>query len=162
MRIYKIAQFLDSLVKQYSVDPESVPVKGWVGRVMFHGTSKEGAQDIMNSGIDNSKSQKGYFGRGFYMASDYDLAKGNYADWAEEDEEGSVLVVKISEGANILDLRDSEDSEVYSRVSEHGRLCGRDDFDLIMTTNGIDGLFDRSFGGIVIYDPSVLTVLGVA
>ena len=40
------------------------------------------------------------------------------------------------------------------KASEHGRLCGRDDFDRIMLSHGIDGLFDRSFGGVVIYDPA--------
>jgi hypothetical protein len=145
--------------KKYSIDPESVPVKGWAGRIMFHGTSKKGAESIYKHGIKQNKSNKGYFGRGFYMASDYDLAKSNYADFSEDEDGGAVITVKIKDNANILDLRDAIDSEKYMLVSKNGRLIGDDNFDKVMVTAGVDGLFDRSFGGVVIYNAKAIEVL---
>ena len=142
-----------------SIDPENVPVKSWAGRIMFHGTSQKGAQSICEHGIKQSKSNKGYFGRGFYMASDYDLAKNNYADFSEEGKDGVVIIVQIKNNANILDLRDAIDSEKYMLVSKNGRLISDDRFDKIMVSAGIDGLFDRSFGGVVIYNNKAIEVI---
>ncbi len=128
----------------------------FAGKIFFHGTSKEGAKNIRTNGVDNSKSNKGYFGVGFYLAEDFDLAKSNYADWAEDGEEGVVLGFVIKPESNILDLRESADFEVYQRISQQGRLVGRDDFDNLMVKNGVDGLYDNSFGGIVIYNPDAI------
>jgi len=133
----------------------------WGGKILYHGTSKEGAANILAHGVDNTKSQKGYFGRGFYMAEDRALAQSNYADWADEEEDGVVLAVQITPTARILDLRDERDSEIYVKISQYGRLCGDDDFDRIMQRHGIDGLFDRSFGGVVIYNPNAVVVKGI-
>lgn len=36
---------------------------------LYHGTDKKSANDIIKRGIDMSKSEKGYFGRGFYTAT---------------------------------------------------------------------------------------------
>lgn len=143
---------------KYSIDPEEVPVGDWAGRVLFHGTSMDGARSIVTGGIDNAKSSKGYFGRGFYLASDAELAENNYADFAEDDAEGVTLPVRVSDGARILDLRSPEDWEVYQPFAEE---VSRNNFDQIMRDNGIDGIFDRSFGGVVIYNPDVLEVIPV-
>uniref|UniRef100_A0A6M3XDY4 Putative poly(ADP-ribose) polymerase n=1 Tax=viral metagenome TaxID=1070528 RepID=A0A6M3XDY4_9ZZZZ len=155
--LYKVSDAGSEIVKKYSIDAEDVPVKGWAGRTLFHGTESTSAEAITSKGIDNAKSTKGYFGRGFYMASDYNVAKDNYADFAEdEDAASAVIAVKVSLKARILDLRDEKDSEIYMKVSQNGRLIGNDNFDKLMVRNKIDGLFDRSFGGVVIYNPKVL------
>ena len=135
-------------------EDEQNPYGSFAGKIFFHGTSEEGAASIRNGGIDNSRSNKGYFGVGFYMAEDFDLAKSNYADFADDDAEGVVLGFAIKPEARILDLRKPEDFDVYQAISQQGRLVSRDDFDTVMTSNGIDGLYDNSFGGIVIYNPN--------
>ena len=136
--------------------------KNWQGTTLYHGTSKEGAQDILTNGIDNAKSTKGYFGRGFYMAEDRNLAQSNYADFADDEEPGVVLKIKINENANILDLRSPKHWDIYQKVTQKGRLVPRDDFDQIMTRNGIDGIYDNSFGGVVIFNPKRVEVLGIS
>ena len=57
---------------------------------------------------------------------------------------------------SILDMRNTEDIDFWMKLSDKGRLLHIDNFDRIMTSNKIDGLFDRSFEGVVIYNPSVL------
>jgi hypothetical protein len=146
-------------IKRNSIDPELVSVGDWSNRIMFHGTSKTGALSIKNHGILQSKSTKGYFGRGFYMTSDYDLAKNNYADFAEEGETGDIVVIKIKSHARILDLRTENDFLLYAKVTRNGSILGNDNLDNIMIQNGIDGLFDRSFGGVVIYNPKAVEVM---
>ena len=123
---------------------------------VYHGTSKEGAQDIINNGIDMSKSDGGYFGKGFYTTPDPELAKSNYADFSG-DEGGVILELQISPEANILDLRDAEDFETWKPFS---KLIHRPDIHEILTSKGIDGLWDDSFDGVVIYNPDVIRVKG--
>lgn len=140
-------------IKKYSTDPENV--KDWRGHIVFHGTSKEAAEDIVKNGIDNEKSNKGYFGKGFYATSDEDLANKNYAEFQNEGN-GDVVAIKISKNARILDLRNEKDSEVYKKSGLENDQW-RDNYDELMVQHGIDGIFDRSFGGVVIYNPKVLT-----
>lgn len=147
------------LISKNSIYHEFVPLGKWAGRVMFHGTSESGARSILKHGIRQDKSTKGYFGRGFYMAPDYDLAKNNYADFADDDKPGVVIAAKIKESANILDLRLEDHYEEWLKVSGNGKLIGNDDFDCFMVRQGIDGLFDRSFGGVVIYNTKSVEIL---
>ena len=155
MNWYKKAQ--DDDFDEEENDNNSVnPHGSFAGKIFFHGTSKEGAEVIRSSGIDNEKSTKGYFGRGFYMAEEFGLAKSNYADFFEGKDEGVVLGFAIKSEAKILDLRIEEDFLIYNRISKAGNIIGRDDFDQIMVANDIDGLYDRSFGGIVIYNPNAV------
>lgn len=116
-------------------------------RTLYHGTDPEAAKDILTNGINQYKSDKGYFGRGFYTTDDYMLARNNYSD-------GALIACTVKSGAKILDLRDPEDSELY-QSTQHLHL-GADDYHEQMTSRGIDGLYDRSFGGIVIYNPEAL------
>ena len=109
-----IFESLNPDLAQWSVDPEDVPVGKWAGRVVFHGTEMGAANDIMKRGIDNQKSSKGYYGRGFYCASDYELARNNYADFGrEDDEESAVLAIQINPKAKILDMRNEKDWEKW-------------------------------------------------
>jgi len=148
----------DALVAEWSAPMSSVSPGEWAGRVVFHGTSVAGAEDIAARGVDQSKSTKGYFGRGFYTTPDASLALSNYADWAEEDARGAVLAVRISPAARIFDLRDAADWGEYAKISKNGGLVSLDGFDRIMVRAGIDGLADRSFEGVVIYNPSAVSV----
>lgn len=132
--------------------------------IVYHGTSQGAANDIAKRGIDMSKSTKGYFGRGFYTTPDAKLAKSNYADFADEDEgPGIVLSFKVLPTAKLLDLRKPEDSDKWLNMNYQGRkvssLVSSDNFDKMMTSLGIDGLYDNSFQGWVFYNPKVLKLL---
>ena len=133
--------------------PDSDPLP----KVVYHGTDSISGADIARNGIDLEKCTKGYVGLGFYTAADSAHAKSNYADFAET-EEGVVLSIQIREGAKILDLRKSDDFEQYAHLTMNGRHEGRDDFAQYMQNNGIDGLYDNSFEGIVFYNPNAVVV----
>ena len=142
---------------------EEPPVGQWGGKIVYHGTNREAADDIVKNGVDASKSTGGYFGFGFYTTPDKALAKSNYADFGrEDDEESAVVELVINTNARILDMRDEEDSAIYMRVSQNGRLSSSTDFPRKMIEAGADGLFDRSFDGVVIYNPKSVRVVGLA
>jgi len=132
---------------------------------LYHGTDAKSAENIVKSGIDMNKSDKGYFGRGFYTATDEKLAKSNYADFADdEDAPGVVLKFQLNSNAKILDLDNPEDWDEYKSTTWKGipitELRHRDDFDNVMTDLEIDGIRDEgSFGGIVIYNPDVIKLV---
>jgi hypothetical protein len=134
-------------------------IGNWGGQTVYHGTDLKSAQNILSGGVQIAASTGGYFGRGFYTTPDVSLAKSNYADFAADEENespGAILSFTISSSARILDMRDENDSDFWMRISKRGSIISADDFDKIMVSNGIDGLFDRSFDGVVIYNPSVL------
>ena len=116
---------------------------------------------FLQDGIDNQKSSKGYYGRGFYCASDYELVRNNYADFGrEDDEESAVLAIQINPKAKILDMRNEKDWEKWQR-SKLDKELWRDDLDKVAVSYGIDGLFDRSFGGVVIYNPRMVKAIKI-
>lgn len=125
-------------------------------KTVYHGTSNSGARNIEANGIDINKSEGGYFGKGFYCAINFDLARSNYAEFADEndiDERGAVMEFQILPEANILDLRDADDWDTYLPFS---RTIFNPSHPQQMINAGIDGLYDNSFEGVVIYNPEVL------
>lgn len=128
---------------------------GWVGRDIWHGTSKDAAEDILTHGIDMAASHLGYFGEAFYVADDRALAASNYAEFSDEDGPGSVLAMTIREGANILDLRNMRDFAAWNASGLPGRIGARG-FARSARQAGIDGVYDRSVGGLAIYNPTIL------
>ena len=146
----------------YKTSQEELPVGQWGGKIVYHGTSKEAADDIVRNGVDMSKAMGGYFGFGFYTTPDKSLAQSNYADFGREDEESAVVELVINTDAKILDMRDEEDSALYMRVSQNGKLISFMDFPTKMVEAGADGLFDRSFDGVVIYNSNAVRVVGLA
>ena len=146
----------------YKKATEELPVGQWAGSVVYHGTDREAAEDILRRGVDMSRAQGGYFGFGFYTTPDKSLAQSNYADFGREDEEAAVLELVIRPDAKILDMRDAEDSEAYMRISAKGRGISSPDFPRQMVAAGYDGLFDRSFDGVVIFNPKAVKVVGIS
>ena len=125
--------------------------------ILYHGTDKDSAAQIRQNGLDISKSSGGYFGWGFYTTPDESLAKDNYADFSGEDaESGVVLKFKLNPEANILDLRKPEHFEIWKIYAP---IYSRPDFYKTIVNDGYDGLFDRSFDGVVIYNPKALTLI---
>lgn len=126
--------------------------------IVYHGTDRMAANDIKRKGVSIDKSTGGYFGWGFYTTPDKNLAKSNYADFTGEDEDdATVLKFRIFPKANILDLRDEKDWETYRNLNVN--LNDRNLYKK-MISDGIDGLWDNSFGGVVIYNPKALKLIG--
>lgn len=120
--------------------------------VLYHGTDITSAQNIIKHGIKIDASTGGYFGKGFYTTPDLKLVKSNYADFAE-DNQGVIMEFMLNPNANILDLRDEQDWDIWLK---YARSVHNQDFYLTMIRNGIDGLWDNSFEGVVIYNPKAL------
>lgn len=132
-------------------------VIGWAGRDVYHGTGAAAADDILSDGVDLSLCGKGYLGQGFYVAEEVGLARSNYADFSEEGA-GAVIAMTIREGARILDLRNAEDAKKWDDSGLSARV-GVDGFAGLARRAGVDGVYDRSVGGLAIYNPSVLEAL---
>lgn len=131
---------------------------GWAGRDVYHGTDAVSAQDILENGVNLDLSHKGYLGQGFYVAEEEGLARSNYAEFADEGGAGSVLAMTISEGARILDLRNTGDAKIWTVSGIAGRVS-EDGFARIARRAGVDGVYDRSVGGLAIYNPGVLQAI---
>ena len=143
------------IVKNIDQDEEPLNEERKSFTVLYHGTSHQGAEHIKKYGVRISKSDGGYFGWGFYTTPDLNLAKENYADFAEDDnDKGVILEFRLSPAANILDLDDAADFETWKPYSKS--IYDPNLYKLLIK-NGIDGLHDNSFGGVVIYNPKVLT-----
>ena len=125
-------------------------------KTLYHGTDKVSAE-LIKDGIDISKSSGGYFGYGFYTTPDFYLAKSNYSDFCGDDDGdddgGAIIEFELSNNSNILDLRDSDDFELWKKYSR--RINDKNLYKELIQ-NGIDGLYDDSFDGVVIYNPNVL------
>jgi hypothetical protein len=130
---------------------------GWAERDVYHGTGAEAADDILTNGVDMSVCGKGYLGQGFYVAEEAGLARSNYADFSEE-AEGAVLAMTIRAGARILDLRNATDAKNWTDSGLERRV-GEDRFAALARRAGVDGVYDRSVGGLAIYNPGVLEAI---
>lgn len=122
---------------------------------VWHGTSKESAKNLIDHGIDLNKVHGGYFGYGFYVADTAELAQSNYADFADDDEDGVVLEYAINDDARILDLRDEQDWFVWRDGGYARRLHDRHLWKTLVK-HGIDGIYDRSFEGLCFYNVHAL------
>lgn len=115
---------------------------------LYHGTSQTHAQAILRDGVNPSVCDKGYFGRGFYCADTYELAWSNYAAL---DDDGVVLELDIPDGIVLSGV--SEDP----RASIIANSACRDDYPAFPMSLGVQALSDNSFGGVVIYDASIIS-----
>jgi hypothetical protein len=131
--------------------------------IVFHGTDLESANDIKQNGLDLSKCDRGYFGKAFYVTTDKELAKSNYADFSGDDEGGVVLKFEMNPINKVLDLRDSDDWDIYINLKYKGRkitdFMGFDEFPSIMTSLGIDALYDRSNDAFAVYNVNILKII---
>jgi hypothetical protein len=147
---------LENLYDSISNDKFSYPL------TVFHGTDLESAKDIKQNGLDLSKCDRGYFGKAFYVTTDEQLAMSNYADFSGDEEGGMVLKFEMNPVNRVLDLRDSNDWGFYTNLKYKGReirnFMGFDEFPSIMTSLGIDGLYDRSNDAFAIYNVNILKI----
>ena len=132
-------------------------VQNWPGRDIWHGTDHASALDICENGVNMDLSTQGYFGQAFYVAERFEHARDSYAE--ANDENGAVLRGTIRDGARILDLRNAEDSQAWDRISEQ---VSRPGFAAIARRAGVDGVYDRSVGGLAIYNAAVIEDIEMA
>lgn len=127
---------------------------------VYHGTDLESAKDISKNGLNLKKCERGYFGRAFYVTADKELAKSNYADFSGDEEGGIVLEFEMNPINKFLDLRKSDDWDIYLKLKYKGRsvrdFIGFDEFPLIMNSLGIDALYDRSNDAFAVYNINIL------
>lgn len=144
-------QIVDALI-----DPSEHGAE-WRNEIVYHGTGRTHAGAI-GQGIDIQKGC-GYFGYGFYVADDPKLAKSNYADFA--DDEPAILKFRIAPTARIADMRVEDNlAAIFQKVSQQGRGLSDPGMPARMVAAGVDGVYDRSVGGLCIYNPKVLIPLG--
>jgi hypothetical protein len=105
---------LESLYDSISNDKFTYPLN------VYHGTDFESAKDIKKNGLNIDKCERGYFGKAFYVTTDKELAKSNYADFSD-DEGGVVLEFEMNPKNKILDLRNSEDWDTFQKLEYKGR-----------------------------------------
>ena len=117
--------------------------------IVYHGTNINSAKQIEKFGLDMKYSHGGYFGWGFYTTPDFDLAKSNYAEFNDAGASAVVLEFQIDPTANILDLRDEKDWETWLPYADN---ISDENLWRTLVRNGIDGLWDNSFGGVIIYN----------
>jgi hypothetical protein len=125
----------------------------WAGEVVYHGTGRAHASAITKH--LEIQPTGGYFGNAFYVADSPKLAKNAYADVS--DDEPVVLMFRINENAKILDLREEDAWERWAKLAN---MIYRSDCSEQMVKAGVDGIYDRSVGGLAIYNPKVITFLG--
>ena len=130
---------------------------------VFHGTDLKSAKDIKENGLNLSKCDRGYFGKAFYVTTDENLARSNYADFSGDDEGGVVLKFEMNPINKFLDLRKSDDWDIYSNLKYKGRAIkdymGFDEFPLIMKSLGIDALYDRSNDAFAVYNIDIMEIM---
>jgi hypothetical protein len=127
---------------------------------VYHGTDLQSAKNIKKNGLNLSKCDRGYFGKAFYVTTDEELARSNYADFTGDEEGGVVLEFEMNPINKFLDLRKSDDWDIYQNLKYKGRdvgdFMGIDEFPLIMKSLGIDALYDRSNDAFAIYNINIL------
>lgn len=130
----------------------------WADKTVFHGTDRTSAASILQSGISIARSNSGYFGKAFYAADTEETARDNYADFSSDEGNGVVLVARIDPINRILDLRNHRDSEVWAQAMA---TAGVEGYTTAALAAGIDGVYDRSVGGLAIYNPAILQEIAI-
>lgn len=143
---------LESIYDKISETKFSFPL------TVFHGTDIKSANDIRQNGLDLSKCDRGYFGKAFYVTTDEELARSNYADFTGDEEGGIVLEFEMNPINRILDLRDSMDWDFYKQNNIE-KYLGSDNLPNIMNHLGVDALYDRSNDAFAIYNLKILNIL---
>lgn len=128
--------------------------------IVYHGTDLKSAQYIKQNGLSLSKCDKGYFGRAFYVTTDEELAKSNYADFTGDEEGGTVLKFEMNPVGIVLDLRDSGDWDFYKQNNLE-KYLGNDNLPSIMVRLGVDALYDRSNDAFAVYNLNILNICRV-
>lgn len=142
--------FREYFLKEQEEQPFKFPL------TVYHGTDLESAKSIKKNGLSLKKCERGYFGRAFYVTTDEELAKSNYADFTGDEEGGTVLRFEMNPTGRVLDLRDSDDWDFYKKNNLE-KYLGNDNLPSIMVRLGVDGLYDRSNDAFAIYNINILS-----
>jgi hypothetical protein len=142
---------LENLYESISDDKFSYPL------TVFHGTDLGSAKVINQNGLDLSKCDRGYFGKAFYVTTDEELARSNYADFTGDEDGGTVLKFEMNPVNRVLDLRDSDDWDFYKQNNLE-KYLGNDNLPNIMIRLGVDALYDRSNDAFAVYNINILKI----
>jgi hypothetical protein len=66
----------------------------------------------------------------------------------------------VVDASRILDMRNAQDQHVWNESGLEA-LRSRPDFPMLARRAGVSGIYDRSFGGLAIYDAKAVQVVGV-
>lgn len=160
--IARLSELCESIMTAAMKNPNAGIPPGsitWPGQTVYHGTSAPGADSILDRGIRMRTSGRGYFGQAFYVADDQALARSNYANFSDDEGRGAVLSFTLTEDARILDMRNAEDARVWK---ESGLETSDPQLASRATALEIDGIYDRSVGGLAIYNAATLVFTGFA
>lgn len=129
---------------------------------VYHGTpadpddpdfNPEGFESLKRGVVELSYAFGGYFGFGFYVTENAALARSNYAG-----RDGYVFRYRINP-SRVLDLRQPEHWDKWQRSGLDAHKGDRS-MPALAVRMGIDGVYDRSVGGLCIYNPRALTFDG--
>lgn len=150
----------DSIILESLYEEVSSEDKFEYPLTVFHGTDRESSKDILENGLNLEKCERGYFGKAFYVTTDEELARSNYADFSGDEEGGVVLKFELNPVGRVLDLRDSKDWDIYINLKHKGRkiqdFVGFDEFPKIMKEKRIDAVYDRSNDAFAVYNLEAL------
>lgn len=129
--------------KESQVDSIGRPIPEWGGKIVYHGTDKEGLEDIQSNGFRfwDMDEQMGYYGHAVHFTESLGYAKSF----------GSIiLVAQLDSDINILNLNDEEGFKVYQQATRNAR---GDQLRDIVVSLGFDGLYDPGAGDLALYKP---------
>lgn len=150
---------IQEVIDQLTQDQQEILVPEM--EFVYHGTpvdpedpdfNQEGFEALKRGVVDLAFAFGGYFGFGFYVTENPRLARSNYAGRS-----GYVFKYRLNP-ARVLDLRLSEHFDIWKR-SGLDRMTGDRRMPAMAVRKGIDGVYDRSVGGICIYNPKALTLV---
>lgn len=128
------------------------PIPIWDNVPVYHSTSKKGLQSIKKEGfrVDLGSEQGGYYGTAVSFTPDANYSK----------QFGEVLTLnRVLPGAKILNLNDPADWETYiGIVGSHPDMS---QMHKQILDAGYDGVYDAGAGDLFIYNPAVVSHMGV-
>jgi hypothetical protein len=115
---------------------------------VYHGTDVAAAAAVKRHGLRREASGGGYFGHGFYVTEDDEMARANYAG-----REGVVLVIDLTPGSCVLDLANAADWDRWIALTQGGRAIFDPSYlGILIGQHRIDGVKDKSMDGICVYN----------
>jgi len=160
----ELRQIRIAVMRAAARDPHAgVPrgIYGWQHQHVFHATSSENGKAILEIGIDQACWHDGPSGRAFYVGADDMTARMLQSRFSDDVAATAVAKFAIKLSGRILDLRNAEDRAAFKASG----LDQRQDDPAISAhaiRQGIDGIFDPRQGSLAIFNPTVLSLIGVS
>lgn len=127
----------------------------------YHGTDIKSATSIVKNGVKIAASGGGYFGVGFYVTPDKELARTNYAEFTGATTKPALLELTLKSDAKIIDLRSSDHWLLWRDTIATGKAEHDPLFYKTAPSKGCDAVYDRSFGGLCIYNNKIISSIKI-